>query len=111
MLFSVFRDKNRTATTWPGCALSPVRTNDKPQSRANGRAANATFSSAATQAGTAATTAETNEPAKAIVISEAPRNPRRHQCLQHPSVLFADATAGVPEPKHLGTHLRARLGG
>jgi hypothetical protein len=101
MLFSAIRDKNGAHEIRPE-PLSPVRTNDKPQTVQTVERPMELFRPPQPKAEPPPPPPKTNEPAKAIV--EAPKLAPQAPPPPPPISLFADVTAGVPEPKTPGTH-------
>lgn len=101
MLFSAIRDKNGAHAIRPE-PLSPVRTNDKPQTVQTVERPMELFRPPQPKAEPPPPPPKTNEPAKAI--AEAPKPAPQAPPPPAPISLFADATAGVPEPKTPGTH-------
>lgn len=101
MLFSAIRDKNGAHEIRPE-PLSPVRTNDKPQTVQTVERNMELFRPPQPKPEPPPPPAKTNEPTKAV--AEAPKPTPQPPPPPPPISLFADATAGVPEPKTPGTH-------
>lgn len=101
MLFSAFRDKNGAHAIRPE-PLSPIRTNDKPQTVQTVERQMELFRPPVPKPEPPPPPPKTNEPPKVVVeaAKPAPQAPPPPP----PISLFADATAGVPEPKTPGTH-------
>ena len=99
MLFSAIRDKSgaHLIHTEP---LAPIRTNDKPQTVQTVERPMELFRPPQPKPEAPPPPPKTNEPPKAV--AEAPKP--APQPPPPPISLFADATAGVPEPKTPGTH-------
>ncbi len=101
MLFSAIRDKSgaHAIRTEP---LSPIRTNDKPQTVQTVERPMELFRPPQPKPEPPPPPPKTNEPPK--TVAEAPKPAPQPPPPPPPISLFADATAGVPEPKTPGTH-------
>jgi hypothetical protein len=101
MLFSAIRDKNGGHAIRPE-PLSPVRTNDKPQSVQTVECQMELIRPLVPKPEPPTPPPKTNEPPRAVV--EAAKPTAAPPPPPPPISLFADATAGVPEPMTPGTH-------
>jgi hypothetical protein len=101
MLFSAIRDKSgaHAIHTEP---LAPIRTNDKPQTVQTVERPMELFRPPQPKPEPPPPPPKTNEPPKAV--AEAPKPAPQPPPPSPPISLFADATAGVTEPKTPGTH-------